>query len=211
MNSQLHPAFFDLVPTVASSIYRRYRQWVEKDDVVQECYAWAMARAEHYANLLNEENSIQRTINEKRIVWQMRRNAERYCRKEKAKKSGYQIGDESFYNTIILGQLLPHVIASVVDGTVLEQAQEMINDGQPRRPSAPAEGGNLLAILIDIKKAYLKLDVTDKDILIKRYHENLTLEELGEYLSCATSTADRKVQGAIRRLQNLLGGESPWQ
>ena len=211
MNSQLHPAFFDLVPTVASSIYRRYRQWVEKDDVVQECYAWAMSRAEHYATLLNEENSIQRTINEKRIVWQMRRNAERYCRKEKAKKSGYQIGDESFYNTIILGQLLPHVIASVVDGTVLEQAQEMINDGQPRRPSAPAEGGNLLAILIDIKKAYLKLDVTDKDILIKRYHENLTLEELGEYLSCATSTADRKVQGAIRRLQNLLGGESPWQ
>ena len=211
MNSQLHPAFFDLVPTVASSIYRRYRQWVEKDDVVQECYAWAMSRAEHYATLLNEENTIQRTINEKRIVWQMRRNAERYCRKEKAKKSGYQIGDESFYNTIILGQLLPHVIASVVDGTVLEQAQEMINDGQPRRPSAPAEGGNLLAILIDIKKAYLKLDVTDKDILIKRYHENLTLEELGEYLSCATSTADRKVQGAIRRLQNLLGGESPWQ
>ena len=211
MNSQLHPAFFDLVPTVASSIYRRYRQWVEKDDVVQECYAWAMARAEHYATLLNEENTIQRTINEKRISWQMRRHAERYARKEKAKKSGYQIGDESFYNTIILGQLLPHVIASVVDGTVLEQAQEMINDGQPRRPSAPAEGGNLLAILIDIKKAYLKLDVTDKDILIKRYHENLTLEELGEYLSCATSTADRKVQGAIRRLQNLLGGESPWQ
>ena len=210
MNSQLHPAFFDLVPTVASSIYRRYRQWVEKDDVVQECYAWAMSRAEHYATLLNEENTIQRTINEKRIVWQMRRNAERYCRKEKAKKSGYQIGDESFYNTIILGQLLPHVIASVVDGTVLEQAQEMINDGQPRRPSAPAEGGNLLAILIDIKKAYLKLDVTDKDILIKRYHESFTLEQMANYLGCATSTADRKCQSALRRLQNLLGGESPW-
>ena len=141
----------------------------------------------------------------------MRRHAERYDRKEKAKKSGYQIGDESFYDTVLLGQLLPHVIASVVDGTVLEQAQNLINDGQPRKPSAPAEGGNLLAILIDIKKAYLKLDVTDKDILIKRYHENLTLEELGEYLGCATSTADRKCNNAIRRLQNLLGGESPWQ
>ena len=210
MSNQLHPAFFDLVPPVAGSIYRRFRQWVERDDVTQECYAWAMARAEHYAELLNEENTIQRTINEKRISWQMRRHCERYARKEKAKKSGYQIGDESFYDTVVLGQLLPHVIASVVDGTVLETAQELINDGQPKRQSAPAEGGNLLAILIDIKKAYLKLDVADKDLLIKRYHENLTLEEMGQYLGCATSTADRRCQGAIRRLQNILGGESPW-
>jgi len=210
MMSQLHPAFFELVPSVANSIYRRYRQWVERDDVIQECYAWAMNRAEHYATLLEDENPIQRVINEKRIAWQMRRHAERYARKEKAKKSGYQIGDESFYDTVVLGQLLPHVIASVVDGTVLEQAQNLINDGQPRKPSAPAEGGNLLAILIDIKKAYLKLDVADKDILIKRYHEGLTLEEMGEYLGCATSTADRRCTSAIRRLQNLLGGESPY-
>lgn len=210
MNSQLHPAFFDLVPPVANSIYRRFRQWVEREDITQECYAWAMARADHYAELLNEENSIQRVINEKRISWQMRRHAERYARKEKAKRSGYQIGDESFYDTVVLGQLLPHVITSVLDGTVLEQAQNLINDGTPKRPSAPAEGGNLLAILIDIKKAYLKLDVTDKDILIKRYHESLTLEEMATYLGCATSTADRKCQSALRRLQNLLGGESPW-
>jgi DNA-directed RNA polymerase specialized sigma24 family protein len=178
--------------------------------LIQECYAWAMSRSDHFTDLLNEENAIQRVINEKRIAWQMRRHAERYARKEKAKKSGYQVGDESFYDTVVLGQLLPHVIASVVDGTVLEAAQNLINDGQPRRQSAPAEGGNLLAILIDIKKAYLKLDVADKDILIKRYHESATLEELGVYLGCATSTADRKVQNVMRRLQNLLGGESPY-
>jgi RNA polymerase sigma factor (sigma-70 family) len=209
--TNLHPSFFEIVPAVATGIYRRYRQWIEREDLNQELYAWAMARADHYSQLLNEENSIQRVINEKRISWQMRRHAERYARKEKAKKSGYQIGDESFYDTVLLGQLLPHVIASVVDGTVLEQAQNLINDGQPRKQSAPAEGGNLLAILIDIKKAYLKLEVADKDILIKRYHENLTLEEMGQYLGCATSTADRKCNNAIRRLQNLLGGESPWQ
>ena len=209
--TNLHPSFYDIVPSVANSVHRRFRQWVEREDLVQECYAWAMTRADHYAELLNDESTIQRTINEKRISWQMRRHAERYSRKEKARKSGYQIGDESFYDTVMLGQLLPHVIASVVDGTVLEQAQEMMNDGQPKGQSAPAEGGNLLAILIDIKKAYLKLEVAEKDILIKRYHENLTLEEMGEYLGCATSTADRRCQSAIRKLQNLLGGESPWK
>jgi DNA-directed RNA polymerase specialized sigma24 family protein len=86
----------------------------------------------------------------------------------------------------------------------------MINDGQPRKQSAPAEGGNLLAILIDIKKAYLKLEVADKDILIQRYHNNLTLQELAQYLGCAVSTADRKVNSSLRKLQIILGGESPW-
>jgi RNA polymerase sigma factor (sigma-70 family) len=208
--TELHPSVPDIVASVSNSIYRRYRQFVEKDDVRQECYAWYYSRAEHFNQLLSEENTVQRVINEKRMAWQMRRHCERYARKEKANKSGYKIGDESFYDSVVLGQLLPHVIASVVDNTVLEAAQNLINDGQPKKQSAPAEGGNLLAILIDIKKAYLKLDVVDKDILIKRYHENLTLEEMGQYLGCATSTADRRCANALRKLQNMLGGESPY-
>ena len=84
--TNLHPSFYDIVPSVAQTIYRRYRQWVEREDVIQECYAWAMARANHYSELLSEENALQRTINEKRIAWQMRRHAERYARKVERKK-----------------------------------------------------------------------------------------------------------------------------
>ena len=211
MATELHPAVPDIVTSVSNSIFRRFRAYVERDDVKQECYAWYYSRAEHFNELLSEENTVQRVINEKRIAWQMKRHAERYARREKATRSGYKLTDEAFYDTVVIAQLLPHVIASVVDNTVLEQAQNLINDGQPKKQSAPAEGGNLLATLIDIKKAYLKLDVVDKDILIKRYHENLTLQELATYLECATSTADRRCQNSLRRLQNNLGGESPYQ
>lgn len=207
----IHPTIFDLAPSVANVIFRRFRGYVDKDDVVQECYSWYLQRATHYDELLNDENSMQRTINEKRIAWQMKRNAERYARKEKAARSGYRVGDEAFYDTVVIAQLLPHVIASIVNDTVLEQAQNMINDGQPKKQSAPAEGGNLLATLIDIKKAYLKLDVTEKDILIRRYHDSLTLQEMAEYMGCATSTAERRCNNALRKLQNNLGGDSPWQ
>jgi DNA-directed RNA polymerase specialized sigma subunit len=86
----------------------------------------------------------------------------------------------------------------------------MINDGTPRKQSTPAEGGNLLAILIDIKKQYLKLEQEDKTILQMRYHDNFTLQQIGQYLECATSTADRRCTSALRRLQNKLGGETPW-
>jgi RNA polymerase sigma factor (sigma-70 family) len=110
----------------------------------------------------------------------------------------------------LLIQLIPFVITSIVEGTVLEQAQEMINDGTPRKQSTPAEGGNLLAILIDIKKAYLKLGQEDKTILQMRYHDNYTLQQIAQYLECATSTADRRSTSALRRLQDRLGGKSPW-
>ena len=209
--TETHPSAGDIVFSVARTIFSRYRNFVEREDVVQECWSWYYSRAEHFNQLLSEENTVQRVINEKRMAWQMKRHAERYARREKATRSGYKLTDEAFYDNVVIAQLLPHVIASVVDNTVLEQAQNLINDGQPKKQSAPAEGGNLLATLIDIKKAYLKLDVMDKDILIKRYHENLTLQELATYLECATSTADRRCQNSLRRLQNNLGGESPYQ
>jgi len=209
--TETHPSAGDIVFSVARTIFSRYRNFVEREDVVQECWSWYYSRAEHFNQLLSEENTVQQVINEKRMAWQMKRHAERYARREKATRSGYKLADEAFYDTVVIAQLLPHVIASVVDNTVLEQAQNLINDGQPKKQSAPAEGGNLLATLIDIKKAYLKLDIIDKDILIKRYHENLTLQELASYLECAISTADRRCQSSLRKLQNNLGGDSPYQ
>jgi RNA polymerase sigma factor (sigma-70 family) len=210
MTPELHPTFKDLVPSVANVIVRKFKGWVDREDVKQECYLWAIGRGQQFTDLLNEENPNKREQNEKRIAYQMRRVAERYARREKASKAGYHISDEAFYDTATIAQLIPFVIASVIDGTVLEQAQEMINDGTPRKQSTPAEGGNLLAILIDIKKCYLKLEQEDKTILQMRYHDNLTLQQIGQYLECATSTADRRCTSALRRLQDKLGGNTPW-
>ena len=210
MTPELHPTLYELVPSVTYSIVSRFKGWVDPEDVRQECYLWAIGRGQQFTDLLNEPDLKKREHNEKRIVYQMRRVAERYARKEKARKAGYKTGDEAFYDTTIIAQLIPFVIASIVNGTVLEQAQEMINDGTPRKQSTPAEGGNLLAILIDIKKQYLKLEQEDKTILQMRYHDSFTLQQIGQYLECATSTADRRCTSALRRLQNKLGGETPW-
>jgi RNA polymerase sigma factor (sigma-70 family) len=210
MTPELHPTLYELVPSVTYSIVSRFKGWVDPEDVRQECYLWAIGRGQQFTDLLNEPDLKKREHNEKRIVYQMRRVAERYARKEKARKAGYKVGDEAFYDTSTIAQLIPFIIASVVEGTVLEQAQEMINDGTPRKQSTPAEGGNLLAILIDLKKAYLKLEQEDKTILQMRYHDNFTLSQIAQYLECAISTADRRSTSALRRLQDRLGGETPW-
>ena len=210
MTPELHPTLYELVPSVSYVISRKFKGWVETDDIKQECYLWAIGRGQQFTDLLNEPEPNKREQNEKRIAWQMRRMGERFARKQKAAKAGYHTSDEAYYDTTTIAQLIPFVIASVIDGTVLEQAQEMINDGQPRKQSTPAEGGNLLAILIDIKKAFIKLEQEDKTILQMRYHDNFTLQQIAQYLECATSTADRRCTSALRRLQDKLGGESPW-
>ena len=206
------PVIFDLAPGVARAIHSRYKAYVERDDVMQECLSWALTRHSWIAEqLLEADNADKRKHAESRIAWQMRRAAERYSRREKATKSGYQITDEAYYQGYTLGQLLPYVIASVVDGTVLEQIQDMIQDGQPRGSSSPSEGGNLLANLIDIKIGYNKLEPEDKILLRIRYLDSFTLQQIANHYQCSVSTADRRIDGAMRRLQDLLGGVSPFQ
>jgi DNA-directed RNA polymerase specialized sigma24 family protein len=208
--TNVNPFIKDLVPSVARSIVNRYGKWVDKDDVKQECLLWAMGRSQWVDEQLNEPDTEQRKHNEQKLAWQMMRHAERYARKEKAVRSGYQPGDEAFYQSATLAKLLPFVIASVLDGTVLEPAQEMILDGQPRGSSSPAEGGALLATLMDIKQKFIKLEPEDKQILTLRYHEQMTLEQIGVTLGYHRSTADRRCDHAMRALLDLLGGRSPY-
>ena len=209
--SELHPIVYELAPSVAYAVHRRYKHWVEREDVVQECIAWAVTRNAYITEQMSVEDPKQLEHNQSRIAWQMKRAVERYARKEKANKSGYQINDEVYYQTFTLGQLLPFVITSIIDGTVLEQMQEMINDGQPRGSSSPSEGGNLLASLIDIKKCYLKLDQKDQEVLRMRHYDNATLQQIASFLECAVSTADRRCSNSLRRLQDELGGETPFR
>lgn len=210
MTNQLHPALDDLVPSVVTTIHRRFRAYTERGDLLQEAWAFVLTRADNFNQLLSDENEVQRKWNEKRVAWQIRRCLERYARKEKATKSGYHLNDEAYYDTVTISQLLPFVIKSVISDSALEQSQILINDGTPRKPSAPAEGGNLLAMLVDIKKAYEKLEKQDQEILRLRYHDNLTLQLISEYLECAISTADRRCTQALRKLQNNIGGDSPF-
>ena len=210
MTNYLHPTLDELVPSVVYTIHRKYRQWVEKGDLLQEGWAFVLSRADQFNELLSDDSDIQPKWNEKKIAWQIRRTLERYARKEKAAKSGYQINDETYYDTVTIAQLLPFVIKSFVLDTALEQSQVLVNDGTPKKPSAPAEGGNLLAMLVDIKKGYEKLEKEEQDILRLRYYENHTLQQLAEYLECHFSTADRRCQSALRKLQNEIGGDSPY-
>ena len=209
--TEVYPVVYELATSVANTIYRRYNNYAERDDIKQEILAWALTRSQYMIDQLSEPDTDRRKHNEQRIAWQMRRVAERYARKEKAAKSGYLINDEAYYESATVGQLLPFVIASIENGTVIEVAQHMVQDGQPKGKSSPAEGGNLLSMLRDIKKAYLILEPEEKILLRLRHFETLTLQQIADQLECAVSTADRRCANALRKLIDNLGGMSPFK
>lgn len=208
--AEIHPSIYDIVPSVVSMVHRKYRGYVDDSDLRQECYLFAASKNHQFKDLLNEPDLEKRKANERRIGWQIKRVAERYARKEKAAKLGYQVGDEAFYETTTIAQLLPFVISSILKGSPLEQGQQLVDDGQPKKPSAPAESGNFLAILIDVKRGYQLLTKEDQEILEKRYFDEWTLHQMAQYLECAISTADRRVSIAMSRLQELIGGQTPY-
>ena len=109
--TEVHPTIYDLAPSVARSIVNRYGKWVDRDDIKQECILWAMNRTAWVNEQLNEPDTEKRKHNEQKLAWQMMRHVERYARREKAVRSGYQPGDEAFYQIATLATLLPFVIA----------------------------------------------------------------------------------------------------
>jgi RNA polymerase sigma factor (sigma-70 family) len=204
------PGVDEAATAVAATVWRQFRRYVDKQDLIQEAREWTYKRREYINEMLAVEDEEERKHNEKKIWWQLRRVCERYARKEKAQKGGYHTSDESFYDITTISQLLPHILASIIDGTILEEAQQLIDDGTPRKKSNPSEGRNLLVMLIDIKVAYESLENKDQSILKARYFDNNTLSQISQHLECSISTADRRCANALRLLQRKLGGESCW-
>lgn len=66
-------------------------------------------------------------------------------------------------------------------------------------------------MLIDIKKAYLFLEVGEQVLLRLRHFDSFTLKQIAGQLECAVSTADRRCSNALRKLIDNLGGTSPFK
>jgi DNA-directed RNA polymerase specialized sigma24 family protein len=140
----------------------------------------------------------------KKLGKTLTRHADKYCRRLKAQKLGYELRDEQFYSEVTLSELLPFVWSDVVN--TVDNSKPKVSGG-----GNPAEGGNYVIQLFDIRRALARLNEMDRDVLELRYADNLSFKELSIQLAVSETTAHRKVDGALRRLTNELGGTNPWE
>ncbi len=195
----------DVAQTVSYTIWRNYKGYAEPDDIKQELLEWSLKRQDKILEWLSPELSKQEyRIGIKRLARTFNRMADRYCRKEKAKKLGYSVYDEAFYSTGMVEELLPLAFSSNI--ITKDPASEYVSGGG----GDPATAGSFLASMYDIRMAIRELTLQEYALLVMRYEEGRTLMDIANYFGLSESSISRKVNTSIKKISKELGGESPW-
>ena len=191
--------------TVAYTITRNYKGFAEVDDVKQELLEWSLRRADKIQEWLSPNLPRQEyKLGVKRLAKTFNRMADRYCRKEKAKKLGYSIHDEAFYSPALVEQLLPFAFNNNIE--TKDPNSEFVSNGG----GDPATAGSFLASMYDIRIALRKLTIESYEMVRMRYEDNVILADMVVYFNQSDSTISRKINMAVKQMSKELGGESPW-
>jgi len=189
-----------IVSHVADEYHKKYSM-VDREDIRQSLYEWFVL----HPIKLTEWEAFSKKSTQNLLYRSLRNQALDYCQIWKAKSAGYEMSDLFFYDAAVVEAILPAVLL----GDVTEAPK--LNLGMPGKPSAPAEGGNLMAMMAEVKAGFIKLSEEDKNILYKKHANSLTYGAIAEELELPSDDAARmRHKRAIKRLITRLGGFRPW-
>ncbi len=192
---------WDYIVVAVSAEYHKKYDMVELEDIKQSLYQWFV----EHPNKLKEWEAIGEKDAKNLIYRSLRNDALDYCQKWKAKSLGYEASDSFFYEPEIVEALLPGVLRGEFG------VSHKLNLAGPSRPPAPAEGGNLMIMMIEIDKAYNKLSTEDRTVLFYKYAESMEYGEIATEMSISSEDAVRmRHNRAIKKLITRIGGFRPW-
>lgn len=204
--SQFSEADLSAIESASKIVASRYRGYVDYNDLTQECFLWLV---EHYSKVLAWREEYSELHAERRVIKAMRNACEKYARKEKAQFDGYEPQDEFFYSIPVVADMLRLYL----------DPDRLTMPGQDQGPKVsggtPAqEGGNLMAMVADVGRAYEALPDHDKHLLHYVYGTGEPADNIG-FLSTSwgitTGAADMRVRRVVGRLRERLGGGSPYE
>jgi DNA-directed RNA polymerase specialized sigma24 family protein len=189
-----------VVTSVASEYHRKFND-IDIEDIRQSLYQWFV---EHPVKLDTWEAIGPKDA--KNLIYRSLRNqALDYCNHWKAKSGGYETSDLFFYEASMVEALLPSVLRGEHGVSV------KLDLAGPGRPSAPNEGGNLMAMMIEIDWGFWKLSVDDRRVLFLRHAESMDFGDIATELTLGTEDAARmRHKRAINKLINKIGGFKPF-
>lgn len=189
-----------VVTSVASEYHRKFND-IDIDDIKQSLYQWFV---EHPVKLDTWEAIGPKDA--KNLIYRSLRNqALDYCNHWKAKSGGYETSDLFFYEATMVEALLPSVLRGEHGVSV------KLDLAGPGKPSAPNEGGNLMAMMIEIDWGFWKLSIEDRRVLFLRHAESMDFGDIATELSMGTEDAARmRHKRAVNKLINKIGGFKPF-
>lgn len=159
---------------------------VSMDDISQVVWLWIV---EHQLEILSWEE--EKWLG--RLYWHGYRQAYAYARRERAKIYGYEPQDEYFYRASTLRKLLP-----LYYGEAAEELELAIPDRD---------------VAMDIERGLTMVDVSTSTLLFQIFSEDDAVARtaaLAASWDITEAAAQKKVQRALRGLQEALGGPDPY-
>lgn len=192
---------WEYVVDAVASEYQKKFPMVELKDIKQSLYQWFF----EHPNKLEEWGKIGEKDTKNLIYRSLRNHALDYCQEWKANTSGYETSDLYYYEAGLVEALLPSVLRGEIN------VGHKLDLGGVKGTSAPAEGGNLMAMMIEIDYAYWKLSKEDRKILFLRHAESLEYKLIADTLELGSEdTARMRQRRALNRLIRRLGGFRPY-
>lgn len=189
-----------VVDSVASEYHRRFDD-IDLEDIRQSLYQWFL----EHPNKLDTWEAIGPKDAKNLIYRSLRNQALDYCQHWKAKSGGYETSDLFFYEADMVEALLTPVLRG--EWNQLNK----VDLGRPGRPSAPSEGGNMMAMMIEVDFAYWKLAQDDKKLLFLRHAEAMDFPDIAKEMDLGSGdTARMRHKRGIRKLINKIGGFRPY-
>ena len=189
-----------IVDAVSTEYHNKFN--IDTADIRQSLYQWFV----EHPNKLDTWEAIGEKDAKNLIYRSLRNQALDYCQHWKAKSGGYETSDLFFYEADMVEALLPSVLRGEIN---LSQKLDLAGGG---RPTAPSEGGNLMAMMIEIDAGYWKLHKDDRKLLFLRYAESMDFGDIASEMKLGSEdTARMRHKRAIRKLINKIGGFKPYR
>ena len=214
--SELSPGLSELlagmIPRIAVRVARTYRH-VPAEDLEQEMWLHALSTGERLQRFYDAGDR-------ERAIWdEMKRGArklvkedERFRRAQKAAAEGYSTLDEQFYTIGMLQALLPLYF----EGGVTEEPPK----GRASRgaPGGQSEGGNYLAMMIDLDLGLAAVAVGHQRLLERYFRlpqgddeaSRWTRQQEASSMGLTYDALRMRVYRALAALRHELGGANPW-
>ena len=192
---------WDYIVVSVAAEYRKKYDMVELEDIRQSLYEWFVS----HPRKLTEWEALGEKDAKNLLYRSLRNQALDYCQVWKAKSIGYESSDLFYYEPVVVEAMMPAVIRGDMNDA------PKLNFGMPGRPPAPSEGGNMMAMMVEIRAAYEKLNTEDKSILYFKYIDSLDYGTIATELNISSDDAARmRHNRAIKKIITRLGGYRPF-
>lgn len=186
---------------VARRVSRACRGLVNADDLQGDALVWAVKNRDKVEQWLNEGK-----VGRAKLNTALYRACQRAVSKERTRTTGALPGDSYYYTPEVLKDLLPETYT--YDGW--DYSSPAPRDGKITHTKAPSEGNNWLAMLVDVKWAVAGLPPDDQEVLALTFRDGMSARQAGEFLDVTDDTVRNRVDRALDRLSDRLGGLPPW-